>query len=193
MARIGYVSAATVGSLVSLRTGAAQVTLGDGAGFGGFHKIVRFACSDAATVAGARQFVGISASTAAPTNVEPSSLTNVIGVGNRSADTNLHLFYGGSSAQPPINLGANFPANTLSADVYDLTLFSPPNQNGVCHWEVQRLNTVDRVSGTINGSGGVILPSPTTLLSYFWGFRTNNTTALAVALDLVSDYIETDY
>lgn len=193
MRRLGYVSAATAGSLASLRVAVAQISIGDGSGFGGFMKVIRFGCSDPATVANARQFVGIAASTSAPTNVEPSSLTNVIGVGHGAADTNLKLYYGGSTAQAPIDLGANFPANTLSVDVYELILFSPPNENGVVKWRVTRLNTGHVAEGTLPTSNGVNLPATTTLLTYLWAYRTNNTTALAVALDIMSDYIETDY
>lgn len=193
MRRIGLVSAATAAALLSFRQPAAQIYIGDGGGYQGFMKVVRFGISDAATVAGARMFVGISSSTSAPTNVEPSTLTNSIGVGHRSADTNLHIFYGGSSAQTPISLGANFPVNTLSVDMYELILFSPPNQNGVVHYRVLRLNTGHVAEGTLPTSNGVNLPATTTALSYMWGYRTNNATALAVGLDIVSDYIETDY
>jgi hypothetical protein len=193
MRRLGIVSAATGGSLASFRQAAAQVYIGDGGGYQGFFKVCRFGISDAATVSGARMFVGISSSVAAPTNVEPSTLTNCIGIGHRAADTNLHLFYGGSSAQTPINLGANFPTNTLSVDMYELILFSPPNQNGVVKYRVLRLNTGHVAEGTLPTSNGVVLPATTTVLSYMWGYRTNNATALAVGIDLVSDYIETDY
>ena len=192
MRRIGYVSAAGAGSLTSLRQAAAQITVGDGT-LGGFHKVTRFGISDAASVAGARMFVGISSSVAAPTNVEPSTLTNCCGVGHGAADTNLKIYYGGSSAQTPIDLGANFPITHGSANAYELVLFSPPNQNGVISYRVTRLNTGDVATGTISGSGGVVLPATTTLLSYMWAYRTNNATGLAVGLDLMSDYIETDY
>lgn len=192
MRRIGYVSASTVGSLTSLRQAAAQITVGDGT-LSGFHKVTRFGISDAATVAGARMFVGISSSTSAPTNVEPSTLTNCCGVGHGAADTNLKIYYGGSTAQTPIDLGANFPISAGSANAYELVLFSPPNQNGVIKYRVTRLNTGNVAEGTLSGSGGVILPATTTLLSYMWAYRTNNATALAVGLDLMSDYIETDY
>lgn len=193
MRRLGIVSAATGGSLASFRQAAAQIYIGDGGGYQGFMKIIRFGTSDAATVSGARMFVGISSSVAAPTNVEPSTLTNAIGVGHGASDTNLKLFYGGSSAQTPIDLGANFPTNTLSVDMYELVLFSPPNQNGVVKYRVTRMNTGHTASGTLPTSNGTVLPATTTALSYAWGYRTNNATALAVGLDIVSDYIETDY
>lgn len=191
MRRIGYVSAATAGALASARVPAAQITVGGAVG-AGFFKVIRFGISDATLVSGARTFVGVSSSTAAATNVEPSTLTNVIGVGAGAADTNLKIFYGGSTARTPIDLGANFPSNTTNTDVYELALFAPPNTSDV-HYEVTRLNTGHAAAGTLTGNGGVALPSTTTLLTYLQAWRNNNTTALAVGLDIMSDYIETDY
>lgn len=194
MKRLGYVSAATAASFASVRIPAAQYTVGTGSGLGGFFKVIRFGCSDAATVAGARQFVGMTSSTAAPTNVEPSTLTNAIGVGHGASDSNLFIYYGGSAAQTPINLGANFPANTLSADVYELVLFAPPNANNTVGYRVRRLNTGDVASGTLTaGTPGTQLPASTTLLTVTQAWRTNNATALAVGLDIMGDYIETDF
>jgi hypothetical protein len=190
--RLGYVSVATAAGFAESRAAVAQVTIGNGAGVGGFTKIVRFGCSDAATVAGARQFVGVSSSTAAATNVEPSTLTNSIGVGHGAADTNLKLYYGGSAAQVPIDLGVNFPVNTLSVDCYELALFASPNLTTVGYM-VTRLNTGNVASGLLTAAtAGLQLPAATTLLSYHKAWRTNNATALAVGLDIISDYIETD-
>ena len=191
MRRIGYVSAATAGALASVRVSAAQVTVGGALG-GGFFKVIRFGISDATLVSNARIFVGVSASTAAATNVEPSTLTNCIGIGAGAADTNLKIFYGGSTARPPIDLGANFPSNTTNTDVYELALFAPPNTADV-HYEVTRLNTGHTAAGTLLSNGGVALPSTTTLLTYLQAWRSNNTAAVAVGLDIMSDYIETDY
>lgn len=192
MRRIGYVSAATAGALCGARAPSTQVTTGGAGGGSGFFKIMRFGISDAVVVSGARMFVGVTASVSAPTNVEPSTLTNCIGVGCRTADTTLQLFHGGTAAQLPIDLGANFPVDTTTTDVYELALFAPPDTSDV-HWEVTRLNTGDAVSGTILSAGGVASPAGTTLLSYLMAWRTNNTTAAAVGLDIMSDYIETDY
>lgn len=192
MRRLGYYSSTTAGSVVSARVSYGQVTVGDGAGNGGFHKIIRFGCSDNATVAGARQFIGMAYSTSAPTNVEPSSLTNVIGIGNGTADTTMHMYCAGSSTTTPIDLGASFPANTLSADPYELALFSPSSANADVYWEVTNIGTGAVATGLFNGTPGTQVPSSSTLLSYLWCYRTNNTTPLSVALDFMSDYIETD-
>lgn len=194
MRRLGYVSAATAAAIAGARVGAAQITTGttlNGIPVGGFFKVIRFGISDAAAVAGARMFVGIG-SASAPANVEPSTLTNSIGVGHGAANTNLFLYWGGSQAQPPIDLGPSFPTNTLNTDVYELALFCPPG-SVIVHYEVTRLNTGDRVTGTLTGTAGTQLPSSTTLLSYSQNWRTNNATALAVGLDIFSDYIETDF
>jgi hypothetical protein len=192
MRRLGFVSSATAGNFASGRVAFAQIAIGNGSGVGGFYKVCRFGTSDAATVAGARMFVGVSSTTGAPTNVEPSTLTNSIGVGHGAGDTNLMMYCGGSSAQTPVNLGANFPANTLSADAYELALYSPPSDSTHVYWEVTRINTGDVATGTFTGVSGTDIPSPTTLLTYQWAWRTNNATAKAVGLDIMSDYIETD-
>jgi len=193
MRRVSFISSATAGSLSSFRVSVAQITLGDGFGNGGFYKIIRFGCSDPATVSGARQFCGVSTTTGAPTNVEPSTLLNCIGVGHGAADTSLSIFYGGTVAQAPIPLGSNFPANTLTSDVYELALFSPSNQYCCIYYEVTRVNTGNVASGVILGDGEAItLPSPQSLMTFCWNYRTNNATALSVGLDIMSDYIETD-
>lgn len=192
MRRLGYVSSAVAGNFSAVRVAVAQIAIGNGSGVGGFYKICRFGTSDAATVAGARMFVGVSSSTAAPSNVEPSTLTNSIGVGHGASDTNLMMYCGGSSAQTPVNLGSNFPANTLSADAYELALYSPSSDSTHVYWEVTRINTGDVATGTFTGTSGTAIPSPTTLLTYQQAWRCNNATARAVGLDIMSDYIETD-
>lgn len=187
-----YASAATAGSLAGLYQNVQHCYPGNGAGLGGYHLTMRFGCGDAAAVAGARQFCGIGGSAAAPANVEPSTLTNVIGVGHGAADTNLKLYYGGSAAQAPIDLGANFPANTLSTDMYELTIWASPDSQDVS-WRVERINTGDVAEGTIvNTTPGTTLPASNTGMSWrLW--RSNNATALAVNLDFATIALETDY
>lgn len=191
MRRLGYVSAATAGSLAGGRLAVAQFTIGDGGSpaLGGFFVTFRFVPSDAATVAGKRTFVGMISSTGAPTNVEPSTLTNCIGIAGLSSSSNLHIVYGGSAAQTPIDLGANFPANTLSVDAYDLTIFASPT--GAVYYQVTRINTGHVTSGQLTGVAGVALPALSTLLAMS-AWVCNNATALAAAIDLCSIYIETD-
>ena len=186
MTRLGFVSAATAAALTGAREAVAKYTTGAGPGLGGFFARYRFGVSDAATVAGARMFVGLDALTAAPTNIDPSTKVNCIGVAQIATSNNLNIVYGNATAKTPIDLGANFPANT-NTDAYELNLFSPPA--GGVHWQVRRLNTVFEASGFVSSAEA---PSATTLLCHqLW--RCNNATALAVGLDVCGIYIETDY
>jgi hypothetical protein len=188
--RLGYVSAATVGALSGHYSTAAQYTIGDGAGNGGFYYACRFVVSDAAVVAGARMFVGLRNVVAAPTNIEPNAQTNFIGVGQLSTSNNLHMIYGGSTAQAAIDLGANFPASTLSTDLYEITIYSPPGAANTLHYRVERVGTGLVVTGQLGpGTAGVTIPAATTLLAHA-AWRTNNATALAVGLDICNIYFE---
>ena len=186
MTRIGYVSNTGAGSLAGVREAVAKYTTGAGPGLGGFFARYRFGVSDAASVAGARMFIGLGAGTGAPTNIDPSSKVNCVGVGQNEVSGNLQIFYGNAVAKTPINLGANFPANT-NTDAYELNLFSPPA--GGVYWQVRRLNTAFEASGFLASTD---TPADTTLLCHqLW--RCNNATALAVGLDVCGIYIETDY
>lgn len=188
MRRIGYQSAASAGSLASVRSGVAQFWRGNAAGLGGFFLAFRFGASDPATVAGAREFVGLSTATGAATNVEPDTLVNSVGVGQLSTSSNLHVIHndvGGTATT--IDLGVNFPADTLSVDMYELILFAAPNSSEI-KYRVERLGTSHVATGSVSSN----IPSTTTFLA-IQAWRCNNATALAVGLDLVSLYIETDY
>lgn len=196
--RLGYVSAATAAALSGIRGPAAQYTTGSGAGLGGFFTSIRFGISDAAAVTGARMFIGMSSATGAPTNVEPSTLTNCVGIAQLSTDaTQLYLVYGGSAAQTAIALGTNFPpmagVGAANGIAYDLTIFAPPNSNGIVYYQVERIGTAFVASGTLTPTVvGTQTPASTTLLTHqLW--RTNNATLLAVGFDVLNIYVETDY
>lgn len=183
--RVGAVSAATAGNYARVTNGAAQFWRGNVAGAGGFHAVFRFGCSDAAVVAGARTFVGMASAGVA--NVDPSLQANLIGVGSDGGDANLSMMANdGSGSATKIPLGVNFPDHTLSGDVYELTLYAPPNGSFVS-WEVWRINTGDVARGVFESD----LPAATTMLMPQF-VRSNNTTALAVGIDVMNFYIETD-
>jgi hypothetical protein len=150
-----------------------------------------FCVSDAAIVTAARMFVGMQASTAAPTDVEPSTLVNCFGVGARSSDTNLHILFGGSAAQTPVSLGANFPCDTTNTDLYRVSFFTSPLENGIIYYEVTRLNTGDVATGTLSGTVGTVVPAATTLLTTN-NYRSNGGVATAVGIDFSHVYIETE-
>lgn len=190
--RLGYVSSTTAGNYGGHYSTVAQFTVGTGV-VGGFMYSCRFGASDATIQTAARTFVGLTSSVAAPTNVDPATLTNTIGIGATAADTTWYIYYGGSAAQTRISLGANFPIN--NTDIMDITLWSPPASNGVVYYHVTRISATAQYesSGKLGpGTAGTTLPANTTLLSHR-AWRNNNTAAAAVGLDIISVYIETDW
>ena len=190
--RTGFASQAVIGTLGTIRSLTNFYALGSATSpaYGGFYMTIRFGYYSHA--ANKRSFTGITSSVAAPTNVEPSTLTNCIGVGQGAANTNLFIYYGGSAAQTPINLGSSFPANTSDTDWYELTLFAPPTSNNTVYYQVTRLNTGDIATGTLTGTAGTVLPANTTFLS-FRHWITNNTGATATGMAFGGFWIETDY
>jgi hypothetical protein len=158
--------------------------------YGGFLLVYNFGIGD--TVASPRTFNGLTSSTGTATNVEPSTLTNCIGVGQGAANTNLFIYYGGSAAQTPIDLGSNFPTGTSGTDFYQVVLFAPPSSNNTVYYQVTRLNTGNVATGTLTGTAGTVLPANTTNL-YYRNWRTNNATASAVTIYQGDLYLETDY
>lgn len=200
MKRLGYVSAATAAAFCGHYQPAAgaQLTSGNGAGLGGFFYSVRFAITDAAAVAGARFFAGLTNLVAAPTNVEPSTRTNQIGIAQLSTDsTQLYLVYGGSAAQTAIALGTNFPpmqgVGAANGVAYDLSIFSPPSLNGVFHVRLERIGTAFVYENTITPTVvGTQTPASTVFLAHqVW--RCNNATLLACGVDISQVYQEQDY
>lgn len=184
MARLGYVSAATAGSLTSVREGQNKYSTGAGDGVGGFYYRLRFVPSDAAAVSGERFFAGLSNSTGAATNVEPNTLTNSLGICQLSTSSNLFVYSAGASAATAVDLGTDFPATGLSNQAYEFCMFG--KSDGSVTWEVFKLGTSIKSSGTF-----AQVPANTTLLGHqIW--KTNNATALAVGFDICSIYIETD-
>jgi hypothetical protein len=189
--RLGNVSAATAGALAYQYMPAAQFSAGSGAlGDGsGFFALFRFVPSDAAAVSGERFFVGMTSAVVAPTNVEPSSLIQSVGVAQISTDaTQLYLVYGGTTAQTAIALGTAFPCAGLSTAAFDLAIYAPNGVANTFYVQVTNLVTGAVFNKTLTGAAAVVPQSTTLLAPCIW--KTNNATALAVAYDLATMYFE---
>ena len=191
--KIGYVGTNGTNNVGGWRINLNNHSLGTGGtpSAGGFYVVFTWGNSDAVT--NGRTFVGMTNSTAAPTSVEPATLTNVIGVGCGTANTNLYVYYGGSAAQTPINLGVNFPSQTANTDLYELILHAATNTWTEVDYEITRLNTGDNAFGSLTAAtAGTQLPANTTLLSpRMW--RATAATSGTPQIDIVNFYIESDY
>lgn len=182
--RLGYVSSTTAGSSAGTRHGVLQFFTGDAAGRGGFYYVARFTIDSA--VATQRWFVGLYGTAAVIGNVEPSSLVNILGFGCDAAQTNVRFFHNdGSGTATAIDLGASFPSKVGTA-VYDIRLFCPPNSATV-YYSIDNLSSGPFAEGNVNTN----IPANTQLLApQLW--INNGATASAVALSVISQYIETD-
>ncbi len=185
--RIAYRSAATAGSAAGLRGNLLQNWRGNATGLGGFHFTAQFGVGDAAEVADARNFVGLQGAAAVIGNVNPSTLTNLLGFGSDNAEANLSFMHNdGAGAAKKIPLGANFPANTRSTDWYHVEMFCAPNGSEIFYY-IENMTTGNTASGGVTTD----IPAATTFLSYqLW--RNNGATALAVDLDINFVYLESD-
>ena len=77
-------------------------------------------------LSGTRFVCGLSNSfqLAAPTNVEPDTLINIMGVCKLSTSDNLYFFWNdGTGTATTVDLGVNYPANNVTSYRYDLEIY----------------------------------------------------------------------
>lgn len=182
MRRARFASAASAGSFAGIRGPDTITWLGNAATLGGFDFVCRF--SMPTNLANVRAFVGLYASTAALTNVDPSSLFNMIGMGLDSADANWQMMHndqsGGSTKN---NLGASFVKSTTA--VYEIRMRASPNASQI-RWQVTRLDAAGLQSGVAFGN----IPQNTVFLTpYIW--ITNNAVASAAQIEMARLYLDT--
>jgi hypothetical protein len=178
--RLGFLSDTTAGSSAGIFGDSLCCWRGNAARLGGFCLTMRFGVN--AWQTNGRLFAGLRSSAAAIGNVDPSSLVNIVGVGADAGQTTLRLLTNdGSGTATATDLGARFPINTSSTEVYELTLSCEPNSS-VIRWRLERLNTAanDIVEGEVSAN----LPVNSVFLTpHLW--INNGATAAAVAVDLV--------
>lgn len=191
MKRLEYlVTTAATTAVAGFRAAAAQWGIGaSSAGDGGFSFICRWGPATGVATATNRAFVGMANSTAAPTDVEPSTITNIVGMGWDAADTNIQIMYRGAGAVTKVDLGASFPVPTADrTKVYELAMFSPPGSTQSVGWLVTDLATGATASGTITTN----LPALGTLLAPR-GWMSVGGTSSVIGIALMGLYIETGY
>jgi hypothetical protein len=162
---------------------------GAAAGEGGFFYVCRWGPATGVATTTNRAFVGMANTTAAPTDVEPSTITNIVGMGWDAADANIQIMHRGTAAITKVNLGASFPVPTTDrTKAYELVMFSPPGSTQSVSYTVTDLGTGATASGTINTN----MPTTTTLLTQR-GWMSVGGTSSVIGIALMSCYLETDY
>lgn len=94
---------------------------------------------------------------------------------------------GGTAATTTAIPNANLPANTANVDLYEVRWFCPP-AGTTMYWRIERLNTGHVAEGEVSQT----LPPLTTLMSPQITFTSTGGTPGTSAIDMVSQYIETD-
>lgn len=185
------VTTASATAVAGFRGAALQWTLGGpSAGLGGFHSIYRWGPATGVATATTRAFAGMRGSTAVPSDVDPSTLTNICGMGWDSGDANIQFLHNdGSGTATKIDLGASFPRPTVDrSSLYEIALFAPPGTPQILHYEV-----IDLVSGaSASGSVTTDIPAATQLLTPYSYFSVGGTSSV-IGMAVISHYIESDY
>jgi len=172
----------------SLTTSGISVYRGNASNIGGFHYICRWGPATGVTTGTRRAFVGLSATGAtAPTDVNPSTLLNIIGMGWDAADTNVQIMHN-DGAGTATKVGCGFArASADRTSIYELDLFCVANGSTVT-WTVTELATGSTASGTISTD----LVANTTAIAPV-GYCSVGGTSSVVGLMLGQLYLETDF
>jgi len=179
--RLTYVGSAAAANLVYAKINP-LFARGNAAGIGGFD--VRMKFSIEATQSGHAFFAGIDPASS-PSDVDPSSLVNMFGVGADAADSNLHLMTNDASGTATkTSLGANFPAKTNGA-IYELRIWCKPNDT-VLYYSLERFDSAQFVEGSANTD----LPVNTTGLRAGLYQSSRADTTVAPIIGVSSIYLE---
>jgi hypothetical protein len=99
--------------------------------------------------------------TGAPTDLDPSAQTDIIGIGYASGDTNVQFIHNDSSGTATkVDLGTDFPKPSVdNTSMYRLEMFSPPGTTSIVGYRVTNLESGIVVSGSVTtdlpGNGNV--------------------------------------
>lgn len=185
--RTNFPTTSTAGTIGGMRNNSLQWSLGDAAGKGGFFLVVRGGIAAFST--DMRGFIGMWGTASAFTNVEASSLTNLLAFGFDAADTQwffMHNDGSGTATKETLNGGTGLPCKTTAADFYEFRIYAPSNGSTV-YYSIENISTGVYYEGSV----ATDLPANIQGLSYQLGY-TNNATASVVSFDLSSLYIESE-
>lgn len=147
-----------------------------------FEYITKFGSADNASTLGNRAYIGISKAneTNAP---EPSVMVNCVGMVMLASSTNWHIIHNDASGTATtIDLGSDYPANTVSTDMYQLKIKTVSTGIEVT---VKRLGTAFTYTTTLTTD----IPAASQVLATYIAVN-NNTNAAVFAVDWAGHYIK---
>ncbi len=163
--RVEYlVTTAAATAVAGFRHTNGLVTVGGGsATLGGFHFVGRWGPATGVATTTNRAFFGMANTTAAPTDVEPSTTVNCIAMGWDAADANIQVMSNDATGTcTKTDLGGAFPVPlTDRTALYELEMFSPKGTTQAVSWTVTDLVSGATASGTITTD----LPATSSILT----------------------------
>jgi hypothetical protein len=172
--RSSYVSASSAGSSAGIPGDLRRWWLSSTSGVGGFKFTLVF--GDGTAVANQRSLAGMWGSDGVPGNVEPSSLTNFVGMAYDAGGTTWKIMHNdGSGTCTIIDLGANFPV--AANEGYILTLDIAPGVTNSLTYYVERMGTAFTATGTITTN----LPAENQRLGWLRWINNGSTASSATA------------
>lgn len=153
--RVVYAATANAAAVVGVRHATGQWSVGSPvAGYGGFHFLCVAGISTGGATATNRFFMGFSSLVTAITDVQPSTLTDVLGMGWDSADANAQIMHRtGTGTVVKIDLGAAFAVPTTdNAEIYELVLNALPGPTQSVTYTVTKRSNGVSATGTITTS-----------------------------------------
>ena len=186
--RLSFTTAASAGSSAGFRYTVAYLYRGADASCGGFYWRCVWSPQDAATVAQRRCFVGLTAATGAFGNVNPSSKTDIFGVGADSGDADLSIIHNDSTGAAAKITLTGFDQDDTEA-LYDALLWCLPGDSAL-RYRVTR-HKAGGAPTILEGAVTSDIPAADTLLThYVW--VNNGSTALAAVVHFAVLEVERD-
>ncbi|MCU0444637.1 MAG: hypothetical protein MUE85_06925 [Microscillaceae bacterium] len=183
--RTRFTGAASASSVAGIRTNVGQVSLLDG-----FLVQTRFAIDSGTDVAGVQAFIGLWASTSI-LNANPSTLTNLIGIGFDTTDSNTGnwflIYNDASGTATKVDIGASMPRNSLQV-TYDFIISAAPGAGSMAIKLINRHTEATVLDTTV----ATDLPSSTTFLTHHATLKNGSTTQVMV-IDVMSIYGEVNF
>ncbi len=173
---------ASTAAVAGFRINALPFRLGaiGGEGFLYLRTLVRNATGG--VTATTRGFFGLRGVNAAPTDVNPSTLTNIVGLGWDSGDTNLSIIHNDAAGTATkVSLGVNFPRPLIDRNqAWDFSILS--DGQGNVYWAVISLANGAVANGVITTD----IPAGDALLTFFAYISVGGTSsAIGVGLSMV--------
>lgn len=188
MKKMSYsVTVAATTAVAGFRASNGIVTVGAAsAGDGGFYYVLRWGPDTGVATTTNRAFAGLQTSTSAPTDVEPSTIANIIGMGWDAADTNVQFMNRSATTLTKTDLGASFPVPTVDATTaYEIVMFSPPGTTQSVSYQITNLTTGAVATGKVTTN----LPTNTTLLLPSCWMSVGGTSSV-IGVSLIGMYLE---